>query len=219
MMRILYVGSLRSHESSLYRRDALLRLGHEVSSVDTAPCHFAGGRLGRALRTRLLAGPAVASLNRSVLGAASRMRPQLIWFDKPVFLRPDTIRGLRQMGALTVEFCIDNPFGPRGDPGWRLLRRAVPFYDVHLVQRDSNLADYLAAGAKDVRIFRTAYERTVHFPPPAGWSDADRTEEVVFIGAPYDDRPAFLAVLAERFNIPLKIWGSPQWAPAAPALY
>jgi spore maturation protein CgeB len=42
---------------------------------------------------------------------------------------------------------------------------------------------------------QTAYEPTIHFPPPAGWSDAERTRDVSFIGTAYDDRPEFLTRL------------------------
>jgi hypothetical protein len=218
-MRILYVGNLAPRESSLYRCNALRRLGHEVEGLDTAWCESTGGRLLSAIRVRALGGPAIARLNEEILAVSRRFQPQLVWFDKPIFVRKKTVDALRESGALTVQFCIDNPFGPRGDPGWRLFRQTLPHYQVHLVQRDSNLGDYRDAGAKDVRIFRTAYEPTMHFPPPPGWSDADRPEEVVFIGAPYDDRPAFLAALAERHNVPVKIWGAPEWGRVAPSLY
>ena len=218
-MRILYVGNLAPRESSLFRFEAMRRLGHEVEGVDTAPCQSAGGRLLSAIRVRALVGPAIHRLNQAVLAAARSFRPQIIWFDKPIFVRRATILALRESGALTVQFCIDNPFGPRGDPGWRLLLQALPHCQVHLVQRDSNLVDYRNVGARDVRIFRTAYEPSIHFPPPPGWSDADRTEGAIFIGAPYDDRPAFLNALAER--APVKIWGAPGpvWAQSTPALY
>ena len=64
----------------------------------------------------------------------------------------------------------------------------IPFYDLHVVQRDANIADYKERGARDVIKIQTAYEPTIHFPPPAGWSDADRDREVSFIGTPYDQR-------------------------------
>src|SRR3984885_9454402 len=64
----------------------------------------------------------------------------------------------------------------------------IPHYDLHVVQRDKNSLDYTARGARDVIKNQTAYEPTLHFPPPAGWSDADRDRDVSFVGTPYDDR-------------------------------
>ena len=61
---------------------------------------------------------------------------------------------------------IDNPFGTRQDPGWRLYMKDIPHYDLHVVQRDANIADYQARGARDVIKIQTAYEPTIHFPPP-----------------------------------------------------
>jgi spore maturation protein CgeB len=49
------------------------------------------------------------------------------------------------MGIATVSYMIDNAFGPRRDPGWRLYMKDIPYFDLHVVQRDSNIADYKAA--------------------------------------------------------------------------
>ena len=32
---------------------------------------------------------------------------------------------------------IDNAFGPRRDPGWRLYMQDIPHFDLHVVQRRS----------------------------------------------------------------------------------
>jgi spore maturation protein CgeB len=53
---------------------------------------------------------------------------------------------------------------------------------------------------------QTAYEPTMHFPPPVGWSDKDRNREVSFVGTPYDDRAATLTKLAEE-GVPVSISG------------
>ncbi len=47
---------------------------------------------------------------------------------------------LRAMGIATVSYMIDNPFGTRRDPGWRLYMKDIPHYDLHVVQRDENIA-------------------------------------------------------------------------------
>jgi spore maturation protein CgeB len=111
-------------------------------------------------------------------------------------MQPATLERLRALGIATVSYMIDNPFGPRRDPGWRLYMRDIPFYDLHVVQRDANIADYMAHGARDVIKIQTAYEPTIHFPPPLTWSDADRDRDVSFIGTPYDDRAQTLEWLS-----------------------
>ena len=68
------------------------------------------------------------------------------------------------MGVKTVSYMIDNAFGPRRDPGWRLYMKDIPHFDLHVVQRDKNIADYMERGARDVIKIQTAYEPTIHFP-------------------------------------------------------
>jgi spore maturation protein CgeB len=104
---------------------------------------------------------------------------------------------------------IDNPFGTRQDPGWRLYMKTIPHYDLHVVQRDKNILDYSSRGARDVIKIQTAYEPTLHFPPPQGWSDADRDREVSFIGTPYDDRAKTLTRLWRDDKLPVVISGTP----------
>jgi spore maturation protein CgeB len=93
-----------------------------------------------------------------------------------------------------------------------------------VVQRDKNIADYRQAGARDVLKIQTAYEPTIHFPPPVGWSDRDRDRGVSFIGTSYDDRPEFLTRLWRECGFPVVISGDKMWKArlepeAAAALY
>ena len=117
------------------------------------------------------------------------------------------------MGVATVSYMIDNPFGTRRDPGWRLYLKDIPHFDLHVVQRDSNIRpDYKQRGARDVIIkIQTAYEPTVHYPPPAGWSDKDRDRGVSFIGTAYDNRAEVLTRLWREFGFPVVISGDAQW--------
>jgi spore maturation protein CgeB len=86
--------------------------------------------------------------------------------------------------------------------------KAISHYDLHVVQRDKNFADYRQRGARDVIKIQTAYEPTIHFPPPPGWSDADRDRDVSFIGTPYDDRATTLRRLSELNEFGVAISGN-----------
>jgi hypothetical protein len=213
-MRVLYVGDLAETSSSLYRFWAIGRLGHEITSFDTLPFLAAGGRLARAWRFRTLLDASVNRANRRLLKQARDERPDIVLIDKGVMFSARTITALNALGCVTISYNQDNPFGPRGDPGWRLFRQALPHYRLHLVPRDSNVADYRAAGAQDVKMLRFAYEPSIHFPPPEEWSDADRKHDVVFIGAPYDRRAEFMTSLWREHGIAVKLWGAPSWSDA-----
>lgn len=199
-MKILYAASLSPNDSALYRLWALERLGHQVLSLNSIPYAPSNPTVRRVV-FRLVMGPHVDRLNRDIIEMAERERPDLLWADKMLWMKPQTLDHLRSLGITTVSYMIDNPFGPRRDPGWRLYMKAIPYYDLHVVQRDKNIEDYRSRGARDVIKIQTAYEPTMHFPPPEGWSDRNRNRDVSFSGTHYDDRGAVLSKLSEEFDV------------------
>ncbi len=210
--RILYVGHLGPHSNGFHRQLGMKRLGHEVFGLNTIPYSIAGGPIFSRMRYRSVMGPTVDRLNRDVLEAVRSFQPTLIWFDKAKYVRRDTVSKARAQGVFTVHQNDDNPFQTHSERGSRHIMAALPEYDLHLVTRRISLAQYRAAGARDVRWFPPMYEPSLHYPPPAGWTDADRTIDVSFIGHPYDKRPGFLLELWQRHGIKTLIWGDPQWS-------
>jgi spore maturation protein CgeB len=209
-LKIVYAAGMSLNDSSLYRLWALERLGHRVVALNAFDYRLKNVLLEKIVH-RLAAGPTVRRLNRDLLRLAEREKPDLVWTDKLLGMQPKTLDRLRAMGIATVSYMIDNPFGTRQDPGWRLYMKDIPHYDLHVVQRDANIADYRMRGARDVIKIQTAYEPTIHFPPPAGWSDADRDRGVSFIGTPYDQRGEFLTRLWQEFGLPVTVSGGLVW--------
>jgi spore maturation protein CgeB len=200
-MRILYAGTISIGSSTRTRQWALERLGHEVVPFETSG-YEASNSLLRKIEFRLADGFSARRLNVDLLRAAERERPAIFWSDKVLAVRPDTLEALREIGITTVSYMIDNPFGPRRDPGWRMYLKALTHYDLHVTQRDVSVRDYTQRGARNVIKIQTAYEPTMHFPPPAGWSDRNRDRFTSFVGTPYDDRARMLAqVSAAGFAI------------------
>jgi spore maturation protein CgeB len=213
-LKILYASGLSENDSALYRLWALERLGHTVIPLN-AYAYEPGQPVVRKVLHRLQAGPWVQRLNRDILAMAERERPDVFWADKLLSLQPRTLDRLRAMGVATVSYMIDNAFGPRRDPGWRLYMQSIPHFDLHATQRDRNVLDYRERGARDVIKIQTAYEPTVHFPPAAGWGEAQRDRGVSFIGTPYDQRAEFLTRLWREFEAPVVISGAAWlWRPA-----
>lgn len=206
-LRILYASGLSPNDSSQYRLWALERLGHTVLPLN-AYAYEPPQPLVRKVLHRLQVGPWVERLNRDILKTAERERPDLFWADKLLQLQPRTLDRLRAMGVATVSYMIDNAFGPRRDPGWRLYMQCIPHFDLHATQRDANVLDYQARGARDVLKIQTAYEPTIHFPPPVGWCDRDRDRGVSFIGTPYDQRAEDLTRLWRHSGAPVVISGA-----------
>lgn len=209
-LKILYAAGLSPNDSSLYRLWALERQGHQVVPINAYEFEPAQPIL-RKIVHRAQIGPWVSRLNRAVLEMAERERPDVFWADKLLALRPETLVQLRRMRIASVSYMIDNVFGTRGDPGWRLYIKDLPHFDLHVVQRDRNVVEYREHGARDVLKIQTAYEPTIHFPPLAGWSDKDRDRGVSFIGTPYDDRAQLLTRLWKEFGLPVVISGGLVW--------
>jgi hypothetical protein len=216
-MKILYISQLEQGCTARARMLALQRMGHEIVPLDTNSYATKNRVLGK-LAFLLAAGPDVRRLNRDILRLAAQHRPDLLWADKVPQLQPATVLRCRALGIQTVCYMIDNAFGPRRDSGLRLYKKSIPCFDLHCTQRDVSVTDLKRHGARDVIKVQTAYDRVAHFPPPQGWSDADRDREVSFIGSPYDDRAEFLSRLSEA-GFPVVISGAERaWKKAlAPA--
>lgn len=207
-MRILYLGQLTPNDSAEYRRLALLREGHTLEAINSHD-YRSSSPLLRKLEFRAQIGPMVSRLNADILTAAAKFKPEVVWADKLLWMRPRTLERLRSMGIVTVSYMIDNFFGPRRDPGWRLYAKNIPLYDLHCTQRDTNVISYRKAGARDVIKVQTAFEPTLQFPHDPPYTDAQRNRGVSFIGTSYDQRAATLMRL-QADGVPVVISGGPQ---------
>ncbi len=212
-MKILYCGNLTPYDSTLYRMWALERLGHKPVPFNAVE-YIPKSRLAQKIAFRLTAGPQIDRMNRDLLELAEREEVEAVWTDKLLGMQPKTLERLRERGIVTASYMIDNAFGPRRDPGWRLYMKCLRLYDLHITQRNVSVQDYKNRGARDVLKIQTAYEPTIHFPPPAGWKDAERTRGVSFVGTPYDDRARFLTRLWKDAGFPVTVSGGLVWKPA-----
>jgi len=205
-MRLLYVGSLADRSTSFRRKETLEAMGLEVRAIDPSHWLDRGTSLMRKVRIRTLIGPAVAAFNQAVMDEIEAFKPDVLWCDKALALWPTTLKRVADRGVLSVHYNPDNPFGTRGDPGWRLFLKALPYYDVHLVPRAVNLREYAAYGAKRVHLFPFTFDGEAH-RPPQGDPNAGAPIDVQFIGTPHDDRPAFFRAL-KSLGVPIKLRGS-----------
>lgn len=208
--RVLFVAGLVAGDNSTAHIRVLRALGCEVETINTTPYMTRGGRAIAWLRFRALCGPGVSALNRDILKKADDFRPHLLWAEKPIALHGKTLDRLRGQGVVLSCLTYDNPFGGMGKPLWRLFRKTIPAYDLHVVPRKISVSDFTAAGARQVMLINFAYDSEHQFPPPEGWSDADRTIDVSFTGTPHDNRAERLLELWRRHGIAVDIRGD-QW--------
>ena len=217
--RVLLVGGLASGENTNAHVRVLGELGFQVATVSTTPYMNRGGRVASWLRHRLMAGPAINELNREILETAVDFRPHILWAEKAVAFQVGTLRRLREQGVVLVSYLYDNPFGDMHEPVWRLFLKTISEFDIHVVQRESSITDFKRAGARRVMRIFTPFDPAAQYPPPDGWSDAERTIDVSFTGSPFDDRAQRLESLWRDHDITVDIRGD-RWARAlAPDSY
>ena len=207
---ILYVGSLAEGQTCLYRYHALERLGHRLIPFDMDRYVFKQKTLS-ALRFRFPMGPLIAGVNAALLDAVKKEKPDVVWMDKPIDFTAATIKRIRALGAQTVDYNQDNPFGPRNDGCWHQFYKSFRSFDLHCLLRNADIPRYKGWGLNYLKI-QLSYDPVVHFPPPKEWSDQDQPRGASYIGHPHEDRANFLRTLIEREKLPVVISGS-GWLP------
>ncbi|RRA48892.1 glycosyltransferase [Acidipila sp. EB88] len=211
--KILYVAPLDAGNTSLYRLEAFRRLGQEMIPF-AADAFEPKSRYVAALRYRYPVGPLISRANRALQKAVREHKPDVVWFDKPVHFHAGTIEMVKSTGATTVCYNQDNPFGPRNDGCWMQFYKVYRLFDLHCLFRTVDVERYREWGLPAIKI-ALSYDPLQHFPPPAGWSDADRDRGLAYTGSPLEDRPEFLRGLGDTYGLPLSVAG-PRWDKAWP---
>lgn len=218
-MRIVYGGQLSlgattEHRLRAFRRsiDAeLFELAYEPYLTTRIP------RL-RNLAERALWSPGISALNRELCRLVESTRPELVWLDKPIYFRPETIARISATGVKVVAYMPDDPYGPRGDFGWRHFKAALPHYWAHVVTRAVTHEEFIAHGAVRVVSVPFAFEPSIHFPPGTVGLTPPKDFDVSFVGFPHDDRAATIIRLARKLpGLRIGLFG-PGWRRYATAL-
>ena len=179
------------------RLDALRRLGHTVVGVDTTS--VARGVRSLWARGARKAGWAVdaAGLNRALLEVAQRQNSDVVWIDKGLTIRPQTLTRLRELvpQARLVHYSLDDMRGAHNQS--REYLAGVPLYDLHITNKSYNVAELNEMGARRVLFVDNAFCPSIHRPVTV--SDEDRTRvggPIGFIGAFEKERAEAIWFLA-----------------------
>jgi spore maturation protein CgeB len=203
-MRILYLGT--EFGTAGHRANALRRLGHDVTVVDTF----------RAIPRIPLIGPwqrymgsvGLASLARNyVLKSISGQTFDLVWVDGGPHVSRSLVEDLRKSARRIINYHVDDPFGKRDANFWHQYLRAVCAYDLMVVVREENVEEaYRLHARKVLHVFRSADE-VAHAPRVLTEEEkAQWASEVLFVGTGFPERGAFFSELI-RFGVPLSIYG------------
>jgi spore maturation protein CgeB len=208
-VRIFYASSERPNQAlpashvwrdNLYR--SLVSLGHDVVEFDF--------ELDPLLRHADVSKPenrAFVDEHRPLAEAALLEQLEAAHRDAPIDLffsyfysvcaTPETIRTIRDMGIVTMNWYCN------GSYQLELVTEIAPAYDFSLVPEEYRLEDYRRIGANPIYCQEAANPDIYHPVPVA------RDLDVVFVGARYGERPAYIRRLLDG-GIPVRVFG-PGW--------
>ncbi|MGB7188769.1 MAG: glycosyltransferase [Acidobacteriaceae bacterium] len=203
---ILYVSPLPSNSTAFYRLEAFRRLGQQVHPFDLQP-YTPSGRFAYRLQYRYPVGPLIARVNRDLRRRAAELRPDVVWFEKPLLFTRETLDAIHKTGAQIIFYVQDGPFGPRNDGCWRQFMKVYDMADLHCLVRKADVERYRVWELPFVETM-FSFDPLMQFPPPPGFSEAERIRDVSYIGHPYEQRPEFLLRLARDHRLPVFVNGN-----------
>lgn len=201
-MRVLFVGYLGRGQTSGMRCQALRRLGHDVMAVDAGATWRHASYFSRQVGQMMSRGRRIDALNASVIEAAERHRPQLMWAEKQEYLRPATLQRLNQLGFLTLHYNPD----PYFSLAWKrtaLADECLRSYDAMVVTKRYELEAYRAHCTGQVIYTPLGYDPVGHAPPREKVYDR---RDVVFVGG-WEPRRERLLTAAAAITKSVKVWG------------
>lgn len=142
------------------------------------------------VEARLGNGPITYLLNKELKQFIRSYAPNYILFYNTRQIYPETIAWIRKKYPKTIIglYANDDPFSPEAIRGfWRHFLKSIPFFDLTYCFRPSNIPDFYAHGAADVRILLPYYVPNLHFPIDISTVHERYMCDVVFVGHFEDD--------------------------------
>jgi len=185
--------------------------GYNVSMFDEAPFvrPLHTKRTHKAIYRLMGRRPATAwELNARLVEAAESCRPDVVIVAKGSYVFPKTLRRMKMLGALVVNYATDDPFNKRNGDGW--LRDSIPEYDLYACTKRAIMADVRAAGCDRTAFVKFGYNPDLHFPEHASTTAEAETfsSDVAFVGTADRDRWPYLDALLSIPGLRLALYGS-----------
>ncbi len=159
------------------------------------------------LKTLLFYRNEVELVNRKLEEYISLIKPDLVFFQRPIFVRSETLGNIRKGSTVKlISFHNDNPFN-------NIKNRVKNFsyinsldsYDINYVFRPSNLNDVKKKTSKPAKLLMPYYVQGLH----KKYGHLPKVIDVIFIGHYEKSRDKYCKNLISN-NIDLKIYG-PDW--------
>ena len=110
-------------------------LGLHTDIFDCSSYYHPGSILSK-IKFRLDIRSLFNPVNQALIEECKRIKPDIIWVFKGAEIFPETLKKLRSMGILLVNYNPDHPFiRSFASNGGRNVPESVPFYDLHFSYR------------------------------------------------------------------------------------
>lgn len=145
---------------------------------------------------RLAVGIRVSFINRQLIQCVENMKPELVFLYTARLIYADTIKKIKQQGAMVFVYNNDDPFAAYY-PGWfwRHFRKGLKYADVGFVFRRKNIEEYQKCGCVRTEMLRAYYIKSRNYYMP----DVNmEVPAVVFLGHnEKDERQDYIRMLLE----------------------
>lgn len=151
-------------------------------------------------------GPPFSKLYNHVFRKIDEFNPEIIFFDKSLYLPPRLLFYLKNKGIFLIHFSNDDQLNSNNQTKFYI--KSISLYDLHITTKSYNVAELLQLKAKKAIFVNNCTSR--HFFYPIKLSKADKKEfgaDVGFIGTWEKERAQSLFFLAEN-GLTIRIWGS-----------
>jgi hypothetical protein len=205
-MKILYAGELSSVEMNCFlRMKTLQKMGYTIIPFDFYQ-YQAKGLEGK-IQFHFGWGRNIDKLNQDFIKLAQQTKPDLIWVDKGLYLKANTLLTVKKLISTKITHLVpDDPFG-YNRKGWRIFYGAIPEYDLHFVKRPYNIVEYKQLGADKVFEYDHSFDPLVHKPMQLSSQEYEKYHaKVGFIGTWEVERADHILFLVEN-GINISIWG------------
>lgn len=212
MMRILYVGSLWSGGTCLQRLQAIKNLGHEIITIDTEPEEVRDKQkqfLNR-IRRKIIGPRDMMNANRDIVQSIRKNIIDVLWLDKALTIKPETLRIVRQVSPQTIitGYSPDD-MAAKHNQSHNFLK-GLPYYSIYFTTKSYGVEELKDLGCSKVIFIGNAYDSKIHRPKAVTKEDRlNLGGQVGFIGDYERERAEAIYYLAEN-GIPIRIWG-PNW--------
>ena len=215
-MNILFAGTIESmFQTGTQRLRALKHIGYDATGVSITEAQresrvlsYIRRFVSQPMYERLLE-PNARAVSKIILDGADQVKPDIIWLEWPRMVPASTLVELRKRfpNVIIASYQDDNPFGVRrfAKYGWQRFFDAMPNYDIHLVKRQSDVAEYMALGAKKVEVHQTGFSEDLYYPEAVAPETV--RHPVIFVGTALDHRVGFLDRLTGEMGVEVHIYG------------